>query len=181
MTAPAARIKEERKRILVVDDSLIMRQLVKEIVNSDPDLEVVDTAENGRVAIRKVRQLQPDAILLDIDMPEMTGLETLRRLGLRSPCKIIILSSLVSSESAHERVEALRLGASAVIGKPSGGISMDLKQKRASEIVGALREALGLPAIAHLPALAAISSPADVMAGPIAELLFSKLELAILL
>jgi len=181
MTALAAQIKEERKRILVVDDSLIMRQLVKEIVNSDPDLEVVDTAENGRVAIQKVRQLQPDAVLLDIDMPEMTGLETLRRLGLRSPCKIIILSSLVTSESARERVEALRLGASAVIGKPSGGISMDLKQKRASEIVGALREALGLPAIAHLQALAGISSPADVMAGPIAELLFSKLELAILL
>jgi class 3 adenylate cyclase/CheY-like chemotaxis protein len=181
MTALAASARDERKRILVVDDSLIMRQLVKEIVNSDPDLVVVDTAENGRVAVQKVRQLEPDAVLLDIDMPEMTGLETLRRLGLRSPCKIIILSSLVTSESAHERVEALRLGASAVIGKPSGGISLDLKQKRASEIVGVLRQALGLPAIAHLVAPAAVGPSADLTAGPIAELLFGQLDIAILL
>lgn len=181
MTALAASVRDERKRILVVDDSLIMRQMVREIVNSDPDLEVVDTAENGRVAIQKVRQLQPDAVLLDIDMPEMTGLETLRRLGLRSPCKIIILSSLVTSERAHERVEALRLGASAVIGKPSGGISLDLKQKRASEIVGVLRQALGLPAIAHLAAPAAVSPSAELTAGPVAELLFGKLDIAVLL
>jgi len=181
MTALAASVRDERKRILVVDDSLIMRQLVKEIVNSDPDFDVIDTAENGRVAIQKVRQLNPDAVLLDIDMPEMTGLETLRRLGLRSPCKVVILSSLVTSQSAQERAEALRLGASAVIGKPSGGISLDLKQKRASEIVGVLRQALGLPATAHLPAPAAVSPPADLMAGTIAELLFGELDIAVLL
>ena len=131
MTALAAKVIDVRKRILVVDDSLIMRQLVSEIVDSDPDLAVVGTAENGRVAIQKVRQLAPDAVLLDIDMPEMTGLETLRRLGLRSPCKVIILSSLVTNQDASERVEALRLGAAAVIGKPSGGVSLDLKQRRA--------------------------------------------------
>src|SRR5215475_15002022 len=67
-----------RKRILVVDDSLIMRNLIKEIVDSDPDLEVVDTAPDGRVALQKVRQLKPDAVLLDIEMPEMSGLETQR-------------------------------------------------------------------------------------------------------
>src|SRR5689334_6275451 len=177
MTALAAQIKEERKRILVVDDSLIMRQLVKEIVNSDPDLEVVDTAENGRVAIQKVRQLAPDAVLLDIDMPEMTGLETLRRLGLRSPCKVIILSSLVTNQDASERVEALRLGAAAVIGKPSGGVSLDLKQRRASEIVGVLRQVLGLPTIAAPAAAPAISAAADLTAGPIAELLFAGLDI----
>jgi class 3 adenylate cyclase/ActR/RegA family two-component response regulator len=181
MTALAAKMTDTRKRILVVDDSLIMRQLVSEIVDSDPDLAVVGTAENGRVAIQKVRQLAPDAVLLDIDMPEMTGLETLRRLGLRSPCKVIILSSLVTNQDASERVEALRLGAAAVIGKPSGGVSLDLKQKRASEIVGVLRQALGLPAIADPPITPAASPTADLIAGPIAELLFAGLDIAVLL
>jgi class 3 adenylate cyclase/ActR/RegA family two-component response regulator len=181
MTALAAKMSDARKRILVVDDSLIMRQLVSEIVDSDPDLAVVDTAENGRVAIQKVRQLAPDAVLLDIDMPEMTGLETLRRLGLRSPCKVIILSSLVTNQDASERVEALRLGAAAVIGKPSGGVSLDLKQKRASEIVGVLRQVLGLPAIADPPMTLATSPATDPMAGPIAELLFAGLDIAVLL
>ena len=181
MTALAAKMIDVRKRILVVDDSLIMRQLVSEIVDSDPDLAVVGTAENGRVAIQKLRQLAPDAVLLDIDMPEMTGLETLRRLGLRSPCKVIILSSLVTNQDASERVEALRLGAAAVIGKPSGGVSLDLKQRRASEIVGVLRQVLALPAIADPAATPAIGAAADLTAGPIAELLFAGLDIAVLL
>jgi class 3 adenylate cyclase/ActR/RegA family two-component response regulator len=136
-----------RKRILVVDDSLIMRNLITEIVDSDPDLEVVDTAPDGRSALQKVRQLKPDAVLLDIEMPEMSGLETLRRLNLRSTCKVVILSSLVVGEDSAKRVEALRLGAVATIGKPSGGVSFDLKQKRASEIVRTLRRALDLPTL----------------------------------
>jgi class 3 adenylate cyclase/ActR/RegA family two-component response regulator len=181
MTAMAARLSDERKRIIVVDDSLIMRQLISEIVDSDPDLTVVDTAENGRIAIQKVRQLAPDAVLLDIDMPEMTGLETLRRLGLRSPCKVVILSSLVTTQDASERVEALRLGAAAVIGKPSGGVSLDLKQKRASEIVGVLRQVLGLPATTEPPLPAEASPAADLTAGSIAELLFAGLDIAVLL
>jgi len=181
MTARAAKMIDTRKRVLIVDDSLIMRQLVSEIVDSDPDLAVVGTAENGRVAIQKLRQLAPDAVLLDIDMPEMTGLETLRRLGLRSPCKVIILSSLVTTQDASERVEALRLGAAAVIGKPSGGVSLDLKQRRASEIVGTLRQVLDLPAIADPAAAPAISAAADLTAGPLAELLFAGLDIAVLL
>ena len=122
-----------------------MRNLITEIVDSDPDLRVVDTAPDGGVALQKVRQLKPDAVLLDIEMPEMSGLETLRRLNLRSTCKVVILSSLVANEDSSKRVEALRLGAVATIGKPSGGVSFDLKQKRASEIVRTLRRALHLP------------------------------------
>jgi class 3 adenylate cyclase/CheY-like chemotaxis protein len=147
-----------RKRILVVDDSLIMRNLITEIVDSDPDLQVVDTAPDGRVALQKVRQLKPDAVLLDIEMPEMSGLETLRRLNLRSTCKVVILSSLVANEDSTKRIEALRLGAVATIGKPSGGVSFDLKQKRASEIVRTLRQVLDLPTVGEpiiLPADAA--------------------------
>jgi class 3 adenylate cyclase/CheY-like chemotaxis protein len=171
-----------RKRILVVDDSLIMRNLITEIVDSDPDLEVVDTAPDGRVALQKVRQLKPDAVLLDIEMPEMSGLETLRRLNLRSTCKVVILSSLVANEDSTKRIEALRLGAVATIGKPSGGVSFDLKQKRASEIVRTLRRVLDLPTVGEpiiLPAETEISDrpPRDVFVDD----LLAGLEIAVLL
>jgi class 3 adenylate cyclase/DNA-binding NarL/FixJ family response regulator len=174
-----------RKRILVVDDSFIMRNLVKEIVESDPDLEVVDTAENGMVALKKVRQIKPDVVLLDIEMPEMSGLETLRRLGLRSPCKVVILSSLVGNNSA-ERIEALRLGAVATIAKPSGGVSLDLKQKRASQIVEVLRKTLGLPALVDAAPAGIEDQPRGSMAsaefstGPIGDLLLEGLDTGVL-
>jgi class 3 adenylate cyclase/CheY-like chemotaxis protein len=175
-----------RKRVLVVDDSFIMRNLVTEIVESDPDLEVVDTAENGMDALKKVRQIKPDAVLLDIEMPEMSGLETLRRLGLRSPCKVVILSSLVGSTDSAKRVEALRLGAVATITKPSGGVSLDLKQRRASQIVDVLRRALGLPAIVDaMPAatkdqLHPSTAMADLSPGPLGDQLLEGLETGVL-
>jgi class 3 adenylate cyclase/DNA-binding NarL/FixJ family response regulator len=131
------------KTVLVVDDSNIMRRLVREIVESDPDFKVVDTAENGKIALQKVRLLKPDVILLDIEMPELSGLETLRRLGLRSPSKVVILSSL-GGEGTPERAEALRLGAAEVLDKPSGSVSMDIKSSRGSLVVQALRRVTGL-------------------------------------
>jgi len=135
-------------KVLVVDDSFIIRKLVSEIVVSDKDFVLAGQAENGKAALRLVREVKPDLVLLDIDMPEMSGLETLRRLGLRSPCHVIILSSLIGAEDSKERFEALRLGAAATISKPSGAVSLDLKQKRASEVVAAMRRTVGLPALA---------------------------------
>jgi class 3 adenylate cyclase/ActR/RegA family two-component response regulator len=134
-------------KVLVVDDSFITRKLVSEIVVSDTDFVLAGQAENGKAALRLVREVKPDLVLLDIEMPEMSGLEALRRLGLRSPCHVIILSSLVGAEDSKERLEALRLGAAAAISKPSGAISLDLKQKRASEVVATMRRVVGLPAL----------------------------------
>jgi class 3 adenylate cyclase/ActR/RegA family two-component response regulator len=138
-----------RKRVLVVDDSFVTRNVVRQIVESDPDLEVVDTAENGLVALKKVTQMKPDVVLLDIEMPEMSGLETLRQLGLRSPCKVVILSNYVGKAHSAERTEALRLGAVAAIAKPSGSAGLDLRQMRESNIVTVLRKTLGLPPLAN--------------------------------
>lgn len=141
-----------KKRVLIVDDSFIMRKLIRDIVESDDDLEVVDTAENGKIALQKVREALPDLVLLDIEMPEMSGLETLRRLGLRSKSKVIILSSL-GQEGTPETTDARRLGAAAVIGKPSGAISLDLQARKGSEIVRTIRDVLGLPPLpTHFPA-----------------------------
>ena len=132
------------KSVLVVDDSSLMRQLISEIVASDPELRVVDVAENGKVALQKVRQHNPDCVLLDLEMPELSGLDTLRRLLLRSPVKIVVLSHL-GHEGPRLRAEALRLGAVDVIDKPTGAVSRDLRGTRGNLIRQTLRRVLHLP------------------------------------
>ena len=136
-------MSETKRRVLVVDDSFIMRKLIRQIIESDPDLEIADVAENGRIALQMVRQTKPDLVLLDIEMPEMSGLEALRRLGLRSACKVVILSSL-GGEGTAETAEALRLGAAAVLMKPSGSVSLDVQEREGARILGTVRSVLGM-------------------------------------
>lgn len=131
------------KKILVVDDSFLMRALIKSLVDADMRLEVVGDAANGKLALEQVKKLKPDVILLDIEMPEMNGIEFLKRVKLLSPAKVIVISSVVQPGSTQV-TEAIHLGAFAVIEKPSGAMSLDLEQKKGHEIVRALRKATGL-------------------------------------
>ncbi|MFD2261388.1 response regulator [Lacibacterium aquatile] len=135
------------KNILVVDDSFIMRTIIKDIVESDPDLKVVGMAENGKIGLQKARELKPDLILLDIEMPEMTGIEMLQRLMLVGKIKVIIISS-VGQVGSPQALQARKLGALDVIPKPSGAMSLDLQEKKGHEIVQAARRALSLDAAA---------------------------------
>ncbi len=133
------------KSVMVVDDSFMMRTLIADIVKADSDLSVVGEAENGKIALEKVGKLAPDVILLDIEMPEMNGLEALKRLKLTSKAKVIIISSVAQVGSA-QAMEARRLGAFDVIAKPSGSMSLDIAAKKGSDIVKSIRKACGLPA-----------------------------------
>lgn len=135
-----------KKQILVVDDSFIMRTIIKDIVESDTDLEVAGIAENGKVGLQRVRELKPDAILLDLEMPEMSGIDMLKRLMLIGKAKVIVVSS-VGQTGSPQAMEARRLGAVDVIAKPSGAMSLDLQAKKGHEIVQALRRALALDPI----------------------------------
>jgi two-component system, chemotaxis family, protein-glutamate methylesterase/glutaminase len=132
-----------KKQILVVDDSFIMRTIIKDIVDSDPDLEVVGFAENGKTGLERVQELKPDAILLDLEMPEMSGIEMMKRLALLGTTKVVVVSS-VGQTGSPQATEARRLGAVDVIAKPSGAMSLDLQAKRGHEIVQSLRRALAL-------------------------------------
>lgn len=132
-----------KKQILVVDDSFIMRTIIKDIVESDPELEVAGFAENGKVGLQRMRELKPDAILLDLEMPEMSGLDMLKRLMLLGKTKVIVVSS-VGQTGSPQALEARRLGAVDVIAKPSGAMSLDLQAKKGHEIVQSLRRALQL-------------------------------------
>jgi two-component system, chemotaxis family, protein-glutamate methylesterase/glutaminase len=131
------------KSILVVDDSFIMRTIIKDIVESDPELKVVGFAENGKVGLQKTRELKPDALILDLEMPEMSGIEMMKRLALVSKAKVVVVSS-VGQVGSPQAVEARRLGAADIIAKPSGAMSLDLQAKKGHEIVRAVRRALAL-------------------------------------
>ena len=112
--------------VLVVDDSALMRNLISRIVNGAPDLTVVGTAMNGEFALSKIPRLKPDVIVLDLEMPEMNGLEFLQARndqGIDIP--VIILSS-VAEKGAKITMDALALGASEFITKPSGSVSHDI-------------------------------------------------------
>jgi two-component system, chemotaxis family, protein-glutamate methylesterase/glutaminase len=130
--------------VLIVDDSGFMRNVIKQILAVDDELEVAGEAEDGQVAIEKEKALKPEVILLDIEMPRLDGLGALKRFKLTSKAKVVILSSVAQLGSAAA-LEARRLGAFDVIAKPSGAISLDLKAKRGHEILRVVRAAVGLP------------------------------------
>lgn len=128
--------------VLIVDDSMMMRELIRDIVESDAGFSVVGEAENGREALSRAKELKPAVTLLDIEMPEMSGLEALKRLKLVSDTKVVIVSS-VAQVGSDQALEARRLGAVEIIAKPSGALSLDLEAKRGHEIMAALRKAVG--------------------------------------
>ncbi len=126
-------------RVLVVDDSAFMRKAISEILESDPDIRVIARARDGRDALEKLEQLDPDVIALDVNMPVMDGVETLKRIMERRPKPVVVVSSLTQQE-APITMQILDLGAVDYVPKPSGTISLDIK-KVASEIITKVKAA----------------------------------------
>jgi two-component system chemotaxis response regulator CheB len=114
-----------RHKVLVVDDSVFMRKIISDMIQEDERFEVIDTAKNGLEAVDKTKRLQPDVVTLDIEMPEMNGLEALKRIMAEQPVPVVMLSSL-TEEGAKETIAALEIGAVDFVRKPSGSISLDL-------------------------------------------------------
>ncbi|MBF0612575.1 MAG: response regulator [Magnetococcales bacterium] len=132
------------KTVVVVDDSSLMRSIIKNIVNSDPLLTTVGEAANGREALEVAAITNPDVILLDIEMPELDGLDCLKYLRLLHRAQVVIVSSMGQAGSSQS-LEAIRLGAAAVVAKPSGTLSLDMAQKAGDTLLHAVRQAVGLP------------------------------------
>jgi two-component system chemotaxis response regulator CheB len=116
-------------RILVVDDAAAFRRAVAEELSNDPALEVVGTAANGRIALAKMPQVCPDIVILDVEMPEMDGLATLRELRKTYPRLPIIMFSALTERGAEATLDALALGATDYFTKPTneGGLDASLK------------------------------------------------------
>jgi len=108
-----------RIRVLTVDDSVVVRRLVTDVLASDPAIEVVGTAPNGKIALDKIAQLKPDVVTLDIEMPVMDGLQTIkeiRKIDRRLP---VIMFSTLTERGATATLEALSSGASDYVTKPA--------------------------------------------------------------
>lgn len=129
-------------RVLVVDDSAYMRQVVSRILSSDADLDVVGTAKDGSEALLKVEELKPDCITLDMEMPKMDGLQTVQALMDENPVPVVLLTSL--SRNNEKVIQALEEGAVDFFHKPGDSTEVEKLQK---ELVGKVKEAAKVPAI----------------------------------
>jgi len=132
-----------QKKVMLIDDSSMMRMIIRNVLHTDPNLTVVGAAENGKKAIEELPNVEPDLILLDLEMPEMDGLEFLRQARIKTRAKIVVLSS-VAIAGSPKSTQALKLGADAVISKPSGAVSYDLKAARGSELFATIYRVLGM-------------------------------------
>lgn len=121
-----------RIRVLLVDDSAVIRRLLADVLSGDPALEIVGQAPNGRVALEKLPALKPDLVILDVEMPEMDGLETLAEIRKREPRLPVIMFSSLTERGAIVTLEALALGASDYVTKPSntGNMATALQRVR---------------------------------------------------
>lgn len=124
-------------RVLVVDDSALMRRYLTEILEGDPAIRVVGTARDGEEAVLAALSLRPDVITLDINMPKMDGLTALQYIMAQAPCPVLVISSL-TQKGALTTFEALELGAVDYIAKPEGTVSLGIKDLSA-EIVSKVK------------------------------------------
>ena len=114
-------------RVLVVDDSALMRKLIPQMLQGDPSIEVVGTAMDGLLGLKKIGELHPDVVTLDLEMPRMDGLEMLREIVRRHHVPVIVVSSH-NEMGAYSALKALTLGAFDFVAKPSSGQSGGLEQ-----------------------------------------------------
>jgi len=117
----------KRIRVLVVDDSALMRKLIPQILARDPDIEVVGTAMDGEFGLKKIEDLNPDVVTLDLEMPRMDGMETLRQITRRFRVPVIIVSAL-STEGATATFKALAMGALDFVAKPRDAASAHMDE-----------------------------------------------------
>jgi two-component system chemotaxis response regulator CheB len=159
-----------RIRVLIVDDSAFMRKVLLSILTSDPQLEVVGEARDGREAVSLAESTKPDVITMDINMPHMDGLQATEIIMSSNPRPILIVSS-ESREGADVTLKALELGAIEFVAKPSGGIDLDMNTVR-EELMRKLKMAAKVRVVrtatrSHLQKEVASSAPRTEPTSPL--------------
>jgi two-component system chemotaxis response regulator CheB len=130
----------KRRTVLVVDDSAFMRKVITDVLERSGEFRVVGTARNGFDALKQVHALDPDLVTLDVDMPELDGIQALGYIMSEMPRPVVMLSAATTSSGHDATLRALELGAVDFVRKPSGPISLDLV-KVSDRLLGALRAA----------------------------------------
>jgi two-component system chemotaxis response regulator CheB len=159
-------------RVLVVDDAVMMRRLISEVLSRDPDIEVIGVAADGRFALQKVAQLNPDIVTLDVEMPGLDGVETLRELRKTHPRLPVIMFSSVTLRGAAATLDALTAGATDYVAKPAGVASVtECIERLENELVAKIKVHCrhGLPGpVMALAGTARVAAPVSSAAGPMA-------------
>ncbi len=136
----------EKIRALIVDDSVVIRRLVSHALSEDPDIEVVGSASDGVLALARIEQLKPHVVTLDIEMPRMNGLETLREIHKRYPQIVVIMFSTLTERGAAVTMEALSIGAQDYVTKASncGSLDKSLENLR-GELIPKIKQFFSMP------------------------------------
>jgi two-component system, chemotaxis family, protein-glutamate methylesterase/glutaminase len=151
--------QDDRIKVLIVDDSAIVRKILSETIAMESDMEVVGTAPDPYVARDKILALKPDVLTLDIEMPRMDGLTFLKKLMKFHPMPVVIISSLTQS-SCDTSLEALRYGAVEVMGKPGGSYSIgELREGLAHKLRAAARARVAGAKARPAPSAPAVAVP----------------------
>ena len=150
-------------KLMIVDDSALVRQVVSLAVAHDPTIEVVATASDPIFALDKMRQAKPDVLLLDIEMPRMDGLTFLRKLMAESPLPVVICSSLAENGS-DTAMQALAAGAVGIITKPKSGLKSFLEDA-SNDIIAAVRAAARANVRLLVPGPGASAAPVRLRTG----------------
>lgn len=114
-------------QVIVIDDSAFMRRMISDILESDQRIKVIATCRNGEEGTQKIKLLSPDVVTLDVEMPIMDGITTLKKIMAEHPLPVVMLSN-VTKEGASKTFQAISFGAVDFIPKPSGAISLDIDQ-----------------------------------------------------
>lgn len=128
----------KKVRVLVVDDSALMRKLIPQMIETSPSIEVVGTAMDGTFCLKKIEELKPDVVTLDLQMPGMNGIDTLKEIMRRNPLPVIVVSSH-STDGASVTFKALGLGAFDFVTKPQDATTH--MEESASELIAKIKAA----------------------------------------
>lgn len=151
-------------RVVVVDDSALVRSLLAEIINKQPDMECVGAANDPLIAREMIRELNPDVITLDIEMPKMDGIDFLGRLMRLRPMPVVMISTL-TERGAEVTMRALELGAVDFVAKPRIGL-VDGMKELAGNIVDKIRVAASAK-VQRMAPVASAASPSPSSAGAV--------------
>jgi two-component system chemotaxis response regulator CheB len=142
-------MEKRRIRVVIVDDSLVAREMLSQILASDPEIEVVGQAKDGRQGVEMVASLKPDLVTMDIHMPHMDGLAAVERIMAYSPTPILVVSSSVHGSGTGRAFDALALGALEVMKKPEPKDWEDL-ERIGREIIRKVKLLSRVRVITHL-------------------------------